>query len=389
MEISLREAHTFVPSPRRAMKILIIQDFLRSGGTERQSILLANAFAAADHDTRLLTFRPGGAIANTLAASVTHRSLQPFDLRLDWFAPGLVRDVHDFSPDIILCMGRMANCYAGHLQEKFPATPVIGTMRTGKKLPARFRQSLRVVRQVVANSRDARDTLVREHSIPVEKISVIHNSLVFPADAVAATHTTSRRDSFRAQQGASPSTTVLLCVAMFRPEKNQRELIEIAAGLPPTCDWQLWLAGDGPAREACVQLATERNVADRVKFLGFNRDPSPLYESADVAVHASWSEALSNFLIEAQAHGLSAVAYAAQGIEECFIPGETGWAIPRNDRAAFRQALLRLTAEPASSRGTRSSAAREYARATFDPQHQVNRYLDLFSRLTANAIPAP
>ena len=33
------------------------------------------------------------------------------------------------------------------------------------------------------------------------------------------------------QQGAKATTTVLLCVAMFRPEKNQRELIEIAAGL--------------------------------------------------------------------------------------------------------------------------------------------------------------
>jgi len=29
------------------MKILVIQDFLRSGGTERQAILLANSFSAA------------------------------------------------------------------------------------------------------------------------------------------------------------------------------------------------------------------------------------------------------------------------------------------------------------------------------------------------------
>ncbi len=34
------------------MKILIVQDYLRSGGTERQSVLLANAFAAAGHATR-------------------------------------------------------------------------------------------------------------------------------------------------------------------------------------------------------------------------------------------------------------------------------------------------------------------------------------------------
>src|SRR5712672_1097964 len=110
------------------MKILIIQDFLRSGGTERQSILLANAFAGAQHETMLLTFRPGGALASTVAPNVMCRTLQPFDLGLDWFAPGLIREVHAFSPDTVLCMGRMANSYAGTLQEKCPAITVISTM---------------------------------------------------------------------------------------------------------------------------------------------------------------------------------------------------------------------------------------------------------------------
>ena len=50
------------------MKILIVQDYLRSGGTERQTILLANAFAKAEHDVTLITFRPSGPLAANLAA---------------------------------------------------------------------------------------------------------------------------------------------------------------------------------------------------------------------------------------------------------------------------------------------------------------------------------
>src|SRR5688572_2153137 len=103
------------------MKILVIQDFLRSGGTERQSILLANAFAAGGHATTLLTFRPGGALASTVDKNVTCRALQPFDLRLDWFAPGLSSEVRRSAPEIVLCMGRMANCYAGTIQSEFPS----------------------------------------------------------------------------------------------------------------------------------------------------------------------------------------------------------------------------------------------------------------------------
>jgi glycosyltransferase involved in cell wall biosynthesis len=366
------------------VKILIVQDYLRSGGTERQSILLANAFAAVGHATTLLTFRPGGPLAATVAAEVTRRALQPFDLGLDWFAPGLIGAVKTISPDVVLCMGRMANCYAGQIQRDASAA-VIATMRTGKALPAMFRRSLGTVRHIVANSRDARDTLVQDHGIPTQKISMIYNSLVFPGEATESPRNVggvpSPRDQLRTHYGATAATTVLLCVAMFRPEKNQCELIEIVAGLPAGFDWQLWLAGDGPARPECEQLATLKKLSGRVKFPGFHANPTALYHAADLAVHASWSEALSNFLIEAQAHGLPAVAYHAQGIEECFIPGTTGWAVARDDRAAFRAVLTRRMHDSAEDRQSAAVAARAFARETFDPQRQVAAYLQLFQRL--------
>lgn len=364
------------------MKILLVQDYLRSGGTERQSVLLVNACAAAGHEARLLTFRPGGPLAATTGTAVRHEALQAIDLGLDWFAPGLTGVVRRIAPDIVLCMGRMANCYAGVLQEKNPSTTVVATMRTGKPLPWLFRRSLVRSRHVVANSAEARATLVARYGVPAESISVIHNSLVFPAESALW-----RNRGLRAQHGATDATKVLLCVAMFRPEKNQRELIEIVGGLSGPFDWQLWLAGDGPTRAACERLVAQKNLGARVKFLGFHRDPTPLYCAADLAVHASWSEALSNFLIEAQAHGLLAVAYNAQGISECFVPGRTGWTIPRDDRAAFRGTLTRRMSEPAIAHAERSADARAFARQTFDPARQAAAYLELFRNLIA--APAP
>ena len=360
------------------MKILIVQDYLRSGGTERQSILLTRAFSEAGHPTALLTFRPGGALS-PLCSDLDVRALQPFDLHLDWFAPGLSAAVQRIQPDRILCMGRMANCFAGSLQIDHPKIPVLGSFRTGKSLPLLFRRSLKKVRHIIANSHEARANLERQHQIPASKITVIHNSLIFPAEAQATA--SSSRQTIRVEHGATPATTILLNVAMFRPEKNQRELIHLAAALPPTADWQLWLAGDGAARAECERLAAQFDLTARVRFLGFHRDPAPFYAAADIAVHASSSESLSNFLIEAQAYGLPAVAYAAQGIGECFIPGETGWIIPRADRQAFLAALAPLFAASATTRAQRASAARAYARTTFDPARQVAAYLDLFVRL--------
>jgi glycosyltransferase involved in cell wall biosynthesis len=365
------------------MKILIVQDFLRSGGTERQSVLLAGAFAAAGHASTLVTFRPGGALAGTVPDSVDHRILQPLDLRLDWLAPRLVATARRLAPDIVLCMGRMANCYGASLQAALPAAAVVGSMRTGKSLPALFRRSLRTVRHVVANSRDARDTLVRRYRVPPDRIAVIYNSLVFPPLPDGPPAGDPVRRALRAEHGVGPRTRVMACVAMFRPEKNQRELVESVAGLDAKLDWQLWFAGDGSARAACEKLVAARGLAARIKFLGLLRDPTPVYRAADLAVHASSSEALSNFLIEGQAHGLLAVAYDAQGIAECFVPGRTGWVIPRGDQAAFRATLSRRLSEPAVAQTERAADARAFARTTFDPARQIRAYLDLFAALSA------
>jgi glycosyltransferase involved in cell wall biosynthesis len=364
------------------MKILLIQDYLRSGGTERQSVLLTGAFAAAGHSTNLLTFRPGGTLAKTLNPAVSRRTLQPFDTGLDWFAPGLTRAVAAIGPEVVLCMGRMANGYAGRLQEKFPALTVVATMRTGKPLPASYRRSLHRVQHIVANSRESKLNLVAQLGLADAKISVIYNSLLFPADPAPET-----RAAWRTRHLAGPDTVVLVCVAMFRPEKNQRELIEVAATLPDKPDWQLWLAGDGPARAACERLAAERGLGARVKFLGFLSDPSAVLSAADVAVHASGSESLSNFVIEAQAHGLPAVVCEAQGIRECLLPDQTGWVVPAGDRAGFAARLQPLLAD-ASFRRARGARARAFARAQFDPGRQAGTYLDLFARL-AELRPRP
>jgi glycosyltransferase involved in cell wall biosynthesis len=356
------------------MKIWLLQDILRSGGTERQTILLAHAFAAAGHQSKVVTFRPGGKLAPSLAP-IPHQSLQPFDTTLNWFAPGLLRAARATLPDVVLCMGRMANCHAGRLQRTLPRGLVVSTMRTGKPLPRLFRRSLHASSHTVANSAESARILIRDYGLPPSQVSVIHNALVFPPGAG-----TVRETDLRDRHGAGPHARVLLCVGMFRPEKNQQALIALAADLDRAADWQLWLAGDGPERASCEALAGRLGLLDRVKFLGFQADPTPLYRAADIAVLASKAESLSNFLIEAQAHSLPAVAYAAGGVAECLRPGVTGEVIAPEDSAAFIAALNRYLKNPALLTQA-GQAARHFAREAFDPARQTRAYMDLFDRL--------
>lgn len=358
------------------MKILIVQDYLRSGGTERHAVFLGAAAARAGHEVTLLTFRPRGALGDDADNQpFAFKSLQPFDLRLDWFAPGLLRAATEAAPDLVLCMGRMANCYAGFIQARLPHAAVVCTMRTGKSLPYLFRRSLRRCRHIVANSHVAKRVLTDEHDLPAAKVTVIHNPVLRSHDADGPRNTALRRF-----HGANPSTVVLLNVAMFRPEKNQRELIEVCAKLPGYIDWQLWLAGEGPARRGCERLAHDLGLGGRVRFLGYQPEPTPLYLASDLAVLASQSESLSNFLIEAQLHGLPAVAYDIVGVGECFVPGQSGILLRNHDQDGFVAALDRLIREP-GLRKRFADAGRRHARENFTAEQQVRAHLALFAQL--------
>ena len=366
------------------MKIIVLQDYLRSGGTERHSILLARELSGLGHAATLLTFRPGGTLSATAGAA--HAALQPFDTGIDWLAPGLARAVLGDPPDIVLCMGKTANCFAGGLPGRAAArglpTRVVATLRAGGRLPWFYYRSVRKAAHLVTNSLEAADELVELHGLERARVSVIPNSLVF------AEVSQGRDLDLRARLGAGPGTTVLLSVGMFRPEKNQRDLIRIAAGLPQGWDWQLWFAGDGPQRARCERLAQSQGLGRRVRFVGFQPDPTAFYRAADIAVHASKEEALSNFLIEAQAHGLPAVACRALGIRECFVPGRTGWMVEQGDFGGFRKALALLASDTPEERLARAAEARAFARASFDPARQVTAYARLFESLARGPDPA-
>jgi glycosyltransferase involved in cell wall biosynthesis len=126
-----------------------------------------------------------------------------------------------------------------------------------------------------------------------------------------------------------------------------------------------------------------------VRFLGYQADPGPLYRAADIAVHASREEALSNFLIEAQSNGLPVVACHALGIRECFLPGRTGWDVAQGDYEGFRAALALLASDTPEQRTARSDEARAFARREFDPATQVAAYIRLFESLLRDGRPAP
>lgn len=358
------------------MKILILQDQLRVGGTERQSLFLRRAFAEEGHSCTLVVFRPGGHLWEEARQDGAIRVLQPFQSGLSFWAPGLTEAVRASDPEVILCMGRSANCYAGYLQKRFPSCVVIGTVRTGKALFPLHLWSLKVVKGVLVNANWWKRRFL-EAGFPEERIHVVHNALLTQrpdGERVAA------RDRLRTEEALDPGTCVFVNVATFRPGKRHLELLRIVERLEAEIDWRLWLVGDGKELGRCRDWVHTHGLAERVRFFQYQKDPFPYYAGADVAVSVSREDSLPNFLIEAQSVGLPVIAYACRGVEETCLPGETGLILPSGEAEGFTSAMQALATDPAR-RAEMGRKAPPFAAGRFSAMPQAREMLDFFARL--------
>ncbi|MDX2110276.1 MAG: glycosyltransferase [Verrucomicrobiota bacterium] len=351
------------------MKVLLIQDYLRVGGTERQTLFLARYLKERGHEPHLLTFRPGGAHwEQALSLEVPMHTLQKRDTRIALYAPGLRATVATVAPEIIVCMGRTANCYAGFIQQWFPNTVVVSTLRTGKMLFPLHWWSLHKVKAVLVNSSWWKRRLLKQ-GFPGARIHVVRNSLLLDAHD---DHTTLRK-RLREDVHEAADTCVFLNIATFRPGKRHADLLRIFrdfAKEAPAAKWRLWLVGEGKEWQRCQKLAREYGLADRVKFWGYQKNPYAQYCAADVAVSASLEDSLPNFLIEAQAMALPIVAWDYRGVRECCKPGETGYIFQPGDEAAYRHSLVQLC-EDRALRARMAAPATAFARERFCPQTQA------------------
>ncbi|MDQ8203622.1 glycosyltransferase [Pelagicoccus sp. SDUM812003] len=365
------------------MRLAIIQDTLRSGGTEQQALAIAHGLALEGVETHLIVFKSGGALEEKIdERSVRLHALPQGPLRVDWFAPGLHRLLESLQVDVALPMGRMANCHAGLLLGKrHRSYRVVATFRTGRRIPWLYRKALQRADAIVANSHEALRRLATDFSIDRPEAShVIHNGCVRDFETVIP----SFAPTDRGQRASPPNAFHLVSVSMFRAQKRQDRLIRICAQLPETIDWRLTLAGEGPNRPSCQALAHGLGVAQRVSFPGLLKDPRSLYSSADVAVHASERESLPNFLVEAQMAGLPVVAYDVNGVSETFRDQSSGFLIPHGDEPAFLDALQTLFQET-DLRLRMSESARDNARRLFSLESQTNAYFRLCESLLTDA----
>jgi glycosyltransferase involved in cell wall biosynthesis len=204
-----------------------------------------------------------------------------------------------------------------------------------------------------------------------EKLHVIHNGV---RDVPA---------SLRASPGSRPVR--IISVARLEPPKDHRTLIEALAALQ-TEDWELELVGNGPKEQNARKLAAALGIGSRVRWAGYQPDPSFALSHAQIFALSSISEGFPRSVLEAMRAGLPVVASDVGGVGEAIANGVNGYLVPRRNSGALSEALRKLVKDD-SERERLGAAARRIYEERFRFEGMFEKTVALYDTLRDN-VPA-
>ncbi|MBV8890174.1 MAG: glycosyltransferase family 4 protein [Alphaproteobacteria bacterium] len=320
------------------MRILHLANHCDEVGNGIMNVAVDVACRQADLGHRLAFASAGGAYVELLRRYQVEHFLipQPWrrPLKLTAGAFALRRLIRQFTPDIV---------HAHMMTGAVLARLVRGAARYGLVTTVhnewqRSAVLMGVGDRVIAVSEQVRDQMQRR-GIPARKLGVVRN----------ATLGSPRRPPLPASVGQPLlQRPALVSIAGMFFRKGVAELIEAFATIVSErhTDAILYLIGDGPDRPAFEKLASSYRVRDRIRFVGFVRDPRPYLAEADVFVLASRADPSPLVIPEAREAGCAIVATAVGGIPEALENGEAGILVPPHDSQSLAAAIDRLLAHP-------------------------------------------
>lgn len=333
------------------------------GGAERFFIRLVNALARNGLPVAAVTVA-GGEIARAIDPAVRQYHapmLGVWDLYSRW---SINRAIADFRPDVVQTyMGRATRIV------RLPRGPLpVHLARLGGYYNLK---GYRHAHAWVGNTNGIRDYLAT-HGLPAARVHCIGNFVDTPSR-----HDAEALGALRHQLGLD-GCRIVLGLGRLHPNKGWADLLHAFARLPTHSEGaplHLLMVGDGPLRKELEQLSTRLGISQRVHWAGWQTDPAPYYQLADVFVCASVHEPLGNVILEGWANWALIVSTRAQGPLELMQDGVNGLLAPLSDPAGLSESIQNALALEAGHRARLVEAGHD----------EVNRHYSGAAILTAYA----
>jgi L-malate glycosyltransferase len=177
---------------------------------------------------------------------------------------------------------------------------------------------------------------------------------------------------------ARKDEAIVMHASNFRAVKRPEDVVRTFAGIVAERPARLLMAGEGPDRPRCLELARQLGVADKVHFLGAFPILETVLGVADLFLLPSSQESFGLVALEAMACGVPVVSSDAGGIPEVVEDGETGFVRPIGDVEGMIAAGIEvLDPERRFEMGER---ARIRAFKHFRPGLILPQYLEVYKR---------
>jgi glycosyltransferase involved in cell wall biosynthesis len=232
----------------------------------------------------------------------------------------------------------------------------------------------RVATGTVANCAASRQAVLADERSPARSVVVLENGVDL--------------ERFRAIAPVSHNgrPRCVGALANLRPVKGLDVLLRAAALVGAAHpDVQFRVAGEGDERPSLEQLAAAQGLADRFGFLGSVADVPAFVGGLDVAVLSSWSEGMSNAVLEYMAAGRPIVATAVGATTELIDDGVHGLLVPPGQPERLAGAIDALLRDPVRA-ARLGAAARRRVEERYSREAMVRTFEDFYVNLAGGRI---
>jgi glycosyltransferase involved in cell wall biosynthesis len=341
------------------------------GGADRFYVRLVRALNECGH-TALAVNRPGSPIAlalNGVVEQVHVPMRNVWDILSGFTIRRLVRDTH--VPIVQTYMGR-----ATRLTRIPRHSQAIHIARLGGyyKIKGRYEHA----HAWVGNTRGVCDYLV-DQGLPAEQVYRIGNFV-----EVRPPSTDKALISLRRSLNIPMDAIIVFSLGRFIAIKGMNDLLTAFAYLPREVEGRqpyLIIAGDGPLRAQLCSMADALDLNTRLRWVGWQNDPGPYFNLADVFVCPSRHETLGNVILEAWAYQLPVISTRTLGALELVEDERNAILVPCKDPEALSERLLSLLKVGPAEWRRIAEEGRETLMANHSQEAVVNAYLAMYEDL--------
>jgi glycosyltransferase involved in cell wall biosynthesis len=363
---------------KHIMKILHFTDSLRSGGKERQLIELLKGLSSHEHIRCEVA---------TMSNDVHYKELFDLGIKIHFLLrkskkdlgiiPALYSLCKKNQPDIIQTWGSFPSLFAAVVSKITGIKFVNGTIRKAPIRLSPFREdwirskfTFPFSDKIVANSLAG----LKSYKAPKRKGLCIYNGFDF--DRTKKVHDP---ESIRRLYGVADEKVVGM-VATFSSLKDY-ETYFIAASLilAKRSDVVFIAVGDGPHFEKHKRCIPPR-FQERIKLLGKQENVESIINIFDIGVLATYTEGLSNSIMEYMALSKPVVASENDGNKELVDDNRTGFLVKQRDPGDMSRAISRLL-DDKELRIVMGSASLKRIEDQFSLQKMTRSYVNLYEDL--------